>query len=137
MHALHHQWGSYAAGTEGAGLCGVPDVGVSVGVGAVGEGWKLGGIGEVEDRRGSLGATGGSAPPLLESALTFCNSYKQRNTGLGSLTLNSTRISQKQDFLQCSKDIYNLINYCWIVPFDPLWFEQSVSLWSSTKLQDC
>ena len=93
----HHQCGSYAAGREGAGLCGGPAAGVRVGaeveaeaeaeaeadaeaeaeaeagVGVVGEGWKLVGIGEVEDRRGSLGPAGDRAPPVLESALTFCN----------------------------------------------------------------
>lgn len=43
----------------------------------VGEGWKLAGIGEVEDRRGSLGPAGERAPPVLESALTFCHENTQ------------------------------------------------------------
>lgn len=99
----HHQCGSYAAGREGAGLCGGPAAGVRVGaeaeadteadaeteaeaeaeaeagVGVVGEGWKLVGIGEVEDRRGSLGPAGDRAPPVLESALTFCNEKTRRD----------------------------------------------------------
>lgn len=64
-----------AAGREGAGLCGGAVAGDSVsaevGVSVVGEDWKLVGIGEVEDRRGSLGPTGETAPPVLDSALTF------------------------------------------------------------------
>lgn len=51
-----------------------------VGVGVVGEGWKLVGIGEVEDRSGSLGPAGERAPPVLESALTFCS---ESNTQTG------------------------------------------------------
>lgn len=48
-------------------------VGAEAGVGVVGEGWKLVGIGEVEDRSGSLGPAGERTPPVLESTLTFCN----------------------------------------------------------------
>ncbi len=63
------------------GLCGGPVAGVRVGaeaaVGVVGEDWKLVVIGEVEDRSGSLGPTGERAPPVLESALTFCNEKSQ------------------------------------------------------------
>lgn len=74
--------GSYVAGREGAGLCGGPAAGVSVGaeagVGVVGEGWKLVGIGEVEDRRGSLGPAGDRAPPVLDSALTFYDDNRNR-----------------------------------------------------------
>lgn len=51
-------------------------VGAEAGVGVVGEGWKLVGIGEVEDRIGSLGPTGERTPPVLESTLTFCNKKK-------------------------------------------------------------
>lgn len=42
------------------------------GVCVVGEGWRLVGIGEVEDRRGSLGPAEERATPVLDSALTFC-----------------------------------------------------------------
>lgn len=47
-------------------------VGAEAWVGAVGEGWKLAGIGEEEDRRGSLGAAGEGACTVVESLLTFC-----------------------------------------------------------------
>lgn len=50
-----------------------------VGVGVIGEGWMLVGIGEVEDRRGSLGPAEERAPPVLESALTFCKNIEERN----------------------------------------------------------
>lgn len=80
------QCGSYAAGMEGTGLCGGPVVAVRVGadagVGVVGEGWKLAGIGEMEDRRGSLAPAGESAPPVLESALTFCHENTQTGRGI-------------------------------------------------------
>lgn len=59
----------------------MPGEGVSVEagvvVGVVGEGWKVVAIGDVEDRRGSLGPAGERVPPLLDSALTFCSDIKQ------------------------------------------------------------
>jgi len=70
-----NQCGSYGAGREGAGLRGVAAAGVTVGAdggAAVGLGWKLVGIGEEGDRRGSLGPAGESTAPVLDSALTFC-----------------------------------------------------------------
>lgn len=57
-------------------------VGADAGVGVVGEGWKLGGIGEMEDRRGSLGPAGERVPPVLESALTFCHENTQTGRGI-------------------------------------------------------
>lgn len=66
---------------EGSGLCGMLGAVVAVveaggAVGVVGEGWKLGGSGEAEDRRGSLGPAGGRAL-LLDSALTCCSNDRK------------------------------------------------------------
>lgn len=76
------------------GLCGGPATGVSVeDVGGVGVGWKLVGIGEAEGRRGSLEPAGERAPPVLDSALTFCkdNTEERRYTLRGDIR-NSTAI---------------------------------------------
>lgn len=74
-------WASYTGGRDGAGLCGGAAAGVSVDeeatVGWLGVGWKLGGIGEQDDRRSSLGPAGEWGPPVLDSTLTFCRD----NTG--------------------------------------------------------
>ena len=74
---------SYAAGREGAGLSGGPvaavkvEAGVKVEVGGVGDGWKLEGFGEDEERRGSFGPAGDRTDPELDSALTFCRKQQQ------------------------------------------------------------
>lgn len=85
-----------AVGREGAGLCGGPEAGVRVvaeaGVRVVGEGWKLVGIGEVEDRSGSLGPAGDRAPPVLESALTFLSLAFPTTTLLASLLSNTSSV---------------------------------------------
>lgn len=77
---VNHRWGSYVVGGAGVGLCGGAAAGVSVGavdgVGVVGEGWRPVGIGEVEDRRGSLGPARERVPTGLESALTFCDEIR-------------------------------------------------------------
>lgn len=88
------------AGREGAGLCGGPAAGVRVGaeaeaeagVEAVGEGWKLVGIGEVEDRSGSLGPAGERPPPVLESALTFRSFVVPTTTLLASRLSNTSSV---------------------------------------------
>lgn len=84
-------------GREGAGLCGVPGEGVSVEagvvVGVVGEGWKVVAIGDVEDRRGSLGPAGERVPPLLDSALTF------RSLEFPTTTLLASRLSKTSSVL--------------------------------------
>lgn len=86
-----------AAGREGAGLCGGPAAGVRIGAeagdGVVGEGWKLVGIGEVEDRRGSLGPAGEGTPPVLESAITF------RSLAFPTTTLLASRLSNTSSVL--------------------------------------
>lgn len=94
-----HLSATYVTGREGAGLCGVPGEGVSVEagvvVGVVGEGWKVVAIGDVEDRRGSLGPAGERVPPLLDSALTFCSDIKQtssRNDVLQQVLLISSKV---------------------------------------------
>lgn len=77
------------AGREGTGLCGGPTAGVEAGFGVVGDGWKLVGIGEAEDRRGSLGPGGERAPPVLGSALTFLH----RSLAVPTTTLLASRLS--------------------------------------------
>lgn len=74
--------GSYAAGREGPGLCrGPPAEGrAGDGAGAVGEGWKLRGRAEAEERRGSLGTTREGVPPGTESGPTF---FRKRQTAGG------------------------------------------------------
>lgn len=85
-----------AAGREGAGLCGGPVEGGAVeaeaGVEAGGEGWKLVGIGEVEDRRGSLGPAGERAPPEPESALTFLSLGGPTTTLLANRLSNTSSV---------------------------------------------
>lgn len=87
-----------AAGREGAGLCGGPaavvraGVAAEAGVGVVGEGWKLVGIGEAEDRRGSLGPAGERAPPEVESALTFRSFVVPTTTLLASRLSNTSSV---------------------------------------------
>lgn len=67
-------------------------VGAEAGVEAGGEGWKLVGIGEVEDRSGSLGPAGESAAPVLESALTFRSLAVPTTTLLASLLSNTSSV---------------------------------------------
>lgn len=84
------------AGREGAGLRGVAAAGVTVGAdggAAVGLGWKLVGIGEEGDRRGSLGPAGESAAPVLDSALTF------RSLAFPTTTLLASRFSNTSSAL--------------------------------------
>lgn len=68
-------------------------VGAEAGVEAGGEGWKLVGIGEVVDRRGSLGPAGERAPPEPESALTFLS------LGVPTTTLLASRLSNTSSVL--------------------------------------
>lgn len=101
-----HLSASYVTGREGAGLCGVPGEGGSVEagvvVGVVGEGWKVVAIGDVEDRRGSLGPAGERVPPLLDSALTFCSDIKQTASSRNDVLQQVLFISRRRSSLQVS-----------------------------------
>lgn len=86
----------------------MPGEGVSVEagvvVGVVGEGWKVVAIGDVEDRRGSLGPAGERVPPLLDSALTFCikQTASSTNDALQQVLFISSRSSLQVNVYQCT-----------------------------------
>lgn len=71
-------------------------------VGVVGEGWKVVAIGDVEDRRGSLGPAGERVPPLLDSALTFCSDIKQTASSRNDVLQQVLFISRRRSSLHVS-----------------------------------